>query len=182
MSKHRRSKHFLRCLKDLRFHAVKYEHTGVLKSSSLTFEKYVFEKVLHPFKRLFENGINEQQLEVEFKKWSGPKDSAKYVDLCFKRGKSIVEKCDLVLKNFQQGTIPREYYEKIDRQLKKGLDFFKMGVDISKEINYNLKFEQMMDYGHLLLRGPYSSMSLPQSCVLLPNEQRCILNRPHSMI
>ena len=143
----------------------------------LKFEKYVFEKVLHPYERLFENGINEQQLEVEFKKWNGPKNSAKYVDLCFKRGKSIVEKSDLVLKNFQ--TLPHEYYEKIDKQLKRGLDFFKMGVDISGEIKYNLKFEQMMDYGHLLLRGPYSSMSLPQSC-LLPNEQRCILNRPHN--
>ena len=136
--------------------------------------------VPHPFTRFFENGINEQQLEVEFKKWNGPKNSAKYVDLCFKRGKSIVEKSDVVLKNFQ--TLPHEYYEKIDKQLKRGLDFFKMGVDISKEIHYNLKFEQMMDYGHLLLRGPYSSMSLPQSCVLLPNEQRCILNRPHPMI
>ena len=41
---------------------------------------------------------------------------------------------------------------------------------IAEEIRHDLNFDQMIDYGHLLLRGPISSMSLLEYCEdLVPN-------------
>ena len=124
-------------------------------------------------KDLFSKNINgvDKLLDYKFKNWTGSKKSDKFIDLCFDLGKSYVEKNDELIKALKELDY-EDTENKVDcnDHRKKALIYMQMGVDIAEEIKHDLNFDQMIDYGHLLLRGPISSMSLLEYCEdLVPN-------------
>ena len=76
-----------------------------------------------------------ESLEQKVTSWKVSRKSGKFVELCFKLGQA--------------------YTKAVQR--KKAIIAYQQGITIAHEINFKMTFEQMIEYGKLLLEGEDSN-------------------------
>ena len=100
-----------------------------------------------------------EKLKQKLHTWRGSRKTVKFVDLCFKLGKAYVDSNDRKngLNVYEQGAW---YSVKNEDTFFKNL--FVSGIDAAENLNLKLQYDQMIEYGVLLLK-PQGDKSITQA-------------------